>query len=119
MLHHLLITIDMNMDAVEYLKKVPGAGARMVNKIISEIDSDKRIKLMQYQVLIVLGKTCEESNHTSVTSLFNWSIFWKYRYLSTGERPKVTKVMDKAINKIITLATRDLLWSFYTRDSPF
>lgn len=119
MVDHLVIMIDMNMDAIEYLKKMPGAGVRMVNKIISEIDSDKRIKLIKYQVLVVLGKTYEENGRTPVTSLFNWSLSWNYCYLAPGGQPKVSKVMDKAVCKIITIATRELLWAFYSWDSPF
>lgn len=117
MVHRLVITIDMNMDAIEYLKKLPDAGVRMINRIISDVDSDKRIRLIRYQVLIVLGKINEESGGTPVVSMCNWSIGWNYSYLTSGEHQRISKVQDKAICSIIQMATRELLWTFYSRDS--
>ncbi len=114
MVHRLVISINMSMNMVENLRKMPGAGVQMINRIIAEIDSDHRIKLIRYQVLVVIGKLNDKAGTHTVSSLLNWSISWDYCYLTSGERPRVSKVGDRAISVIIMMATRELLWKFYS-----
>lgn len=113
MVQRLVISLNMSLAVANYLKERPEAGVKMVNRIISEIDSDKRIKLLRNQVLVVLGKAIEQNSTDTVSKLLNWSIAWNYSYITSGERPKVTKVMDKAINRIIKMAMRELLWKLF------
>ncbi len=116
MVQRLVITLNMSLAVVDYLKEKPEAGVKMVNGIISEIDSDKRIKLLRNQILVVLGKVIEQNSTDTVSKLLNWSIAWNYSYITSGERPKITKVMDKAINNVIKMAMRELLWKLYSWD---
>lgn len=119
MVHRLVISINMSMNMVENLRKMSGAGVQMIDRIIAEIESDHRIKLIRYQVLVVIGTLNVQTSTHPVSSLLNWSITWNYSYLTSGERPRVSKVMDKAVSSIIMMATRELLWKFYSGDAPF
>lgn len=118
MILRLVITINMSGNIIEHFKNVPDAGPEMVSRIISGIDADKQIKLIRYQVLVVLGKLTLQNNANAVSMLRNWSISWSHSYFLSGNQKKITKKMDKAVCTIIRTATREMLWKFYSWDSP-
>ena len=54
----------------------------------------------------------------TASMLKNWSTSWNYSYITSDKDVHVTKVMDKAVCTIIKMAIRDMLWKFYSWDSP-
>lgn len=118
MVDRLVISINMSRNMLEYLHIMPDSGVKMVKKIIYQIDCDKRIKVTRYKVLVVLGRL-NEKNALKTVNLSSCPISWDYSYFTSCHNLKVTKAMDKAVSTIIIMAIREVLWDFYSWDSPF
>jgi hypothetical protein len=92
----------------------------MIERIVHEIEADSKGKLCYRQVLVVIGKLYNDGDKLeNIPFKRRNTIAWKYHYLVSDKQLKITRSMDRGVNRVVQKSLQDLLEKFYVwKTSP-